>query len=98
DRTVTGVQTCALPISIPHKTAVIPFLGKLTAEARDAGAVNTVWWRDGQWIGDNTDVYGVRAALASAKFDVTGRTIVILGAGGAEIGRASCRESGEVAG
>jgi len=70
-------------VTIPHKTAVIPFLGELTAEARDAGAVNTVWWRDGKWIGDNTDVYGVRAALGSAKFDLTGKTVVILGAGGA---------------
>jgi len=70
-------------VTIPHKTAVIPFLGELTAEARNAGAVNTVWWRDGKWIGENTDVYGVRAALASAKFDVSGKTVVILGAGGA---------------
>ena len=70
-------------VTIPHKTAVIPFLGELTAEARTAGAVNTVSWRDGQWIGDNTDVYGVRAALASTKFDPSGKTVVILGAGGA---------------
>src|SRR2546422_10107400 len=59
------------------------FLGEITAEARDAGAVNTVCWRDGKWIGDNTDVHGVRAALAYAKFDPSGKVAVILGAGGA---------------
>ena len=84
-------------VTIPHKTAVIPFLDELTVEARDAGSVNTVSLRNGKWIGDNTDVHGVRAAIASAGFDTAGKTVVILGAGGAakaalaafsEIGRA----------
>jgi 3-dehydroquinate dehydratase/shikimate dehydrogenase len=70
-------------VTIPHKTAVIPFLDEQTPEAREAGAVNTVSRRDGKWIGDNTDVHGVRAALASVSFDPAGKTIVILGAGGA---------------
>jgi 3-dehydroquinate dehydratase/shikimate dehydrogenase len=70
-------------VTIPHKTAVIPFLDELTPEARRVGAVNTVSSVDGEWIGDNTDVHGVRVALASAGFDPTGRTVVILGAGGA---------------
>ena len=70
-------------VTIPHKTAVIPFLDEQTAEAKDAGAVNTVVWRGGRWVGDNTDVHGVRAALAAAAFDPTDKTVVILGAGGA---------------
>ena len=70
-------------VTIPHKTAVIPFLGELTPEAREAGAVNTVSWKDGRWFGDNTDVHGVRAALRSAAFDPAGKTVVILGNGGA---------------
>ncbi len=70
-------------VTIPHKTAVIPFLDDQTAEAREVGAVNTVSCRDGKWIGDNTDVHGVRAALASAAFDPADKTVVILGAGGA---------------
>jgi 3-dehydroquinate dehydratase / shikimate dehydrogenase len=70
-------------VTIPHKTAVIPFLAELTPEAREAGAVNTVWWGEGKWLGDNTDVHGVRAALASADFDPADKTVVILGRGGA---------------
>jgi 3-dehydroquinate dehydratase/shikimate dehydrogenase len=70
-------------VTIPHKTAVIPFLDELTPEAHEAGAVNTVYQRDDKWIGDNTDVHGVRVAVASAGLDVTGKSIVILGAGGA---------------
>ena len=72
-----------LSVTIPHKSAVIPFLDELTAEAREAGAVNSVVWRDGKWIGNNTDIHGVRAALASASFDPADKTVVILGAGGA---------------
>jgi 3-dehydroquinate dehydratase/shikimate dehydrogenase len=70
-------------VTIPHKTAVIPFLDELTPEAREAGAVNTVSWRDGRWRGDNTDVHGVRAALASARFDPSDKTVLVLGRGGA---------------
>ena len=72
-----------LSVTIPHKTAVMPFLQKLTTEAAAVGAVNTVSWRDGGWLGDNTDVDGVRASLASVGFDPAGKTVVILGAGGA---------------
>jgi 3-dehydroquinate dehydratase/shikimate dehydrogenase len=70
-------------VTIPHKTAVIPFMNELTPEAGEARAVNTVSWRDGKWVGDNTDVHGVRAALASARFDPAGKTVLILGSGGA---------------
>src|SRR5262249_49450760 len=64
-------------VTIPHKTAVIPFLDELSPEAREVGAVNTVSWRDGMWIGDNTDVYGVKVALASVGFDPDDNTVVI---------------------
>jgi len=70
-------------VTIPHKTAIFPFLDEFTAEARDVGAVNTVSTADGKWIGDNTDVHGVRKALETASFDPIGKTVVILGAGGA---------------
>jgi 3-dehydroquinate dehydratase/shikimate dehydrogenase len=70
-------------VTIPHKSAVLPFLGRLTPEAAEIGAVNTVSWREGQWIGENTDVDGVRAALASVQFNPAGKVVVILGAGGA---------------
>jgi 3-dehydroquinate dehydratase type I len=70
-------------VTIPHKTAIIPFLAELTPEARDAGAVNTVSRRNDSWLGDNTDVHGIRAAVQSSGFDTAGKDIVVLGAGGA---------------
>ena len=70
-------------VTIPHKTAVIPFLDELTPQARDVGAVNTVWWNNGRWLGDNTDVYGIQAALRSVVFDPSDKDVVVLGRGGA---------------
>ena len=70
-------------VTIPHKTAVIPFLDEVSPAALEIGAVNTVTLREGKWIGDNTDVYGVEAAIASVGFDPSNKTVVILGAGGA---------------
>lgn len=78
-----AIGIAGFSVTIPHKTAVIPFLDEVTPEAREAGAVNTVSSRGGKWIGDNTDVHGVRVALASASIDPTDKTVVILGSGGA---------------
>ncbi len=70
-------------VTIPHKEAVIPFLDRLEDAAKQVGAVNTIW-RDakGQLHGTNTDVDGVAEAL-SCRPDLSGRTAVVIGAGGA---------------
>ena len=70
-------------VTIPHKIAVMPYMSRLTEAASDAGAVNTVSNVDGAWVGDNTDVYGVREALRSVSFSSAGKKIFILGRGGA---------------
>lgn len=68
--------------SIPHKVAVIKYLDGLGESASLIGAVNCVVNRDGKLIGENTDGKGFLKSfleLTSAK----GKTIVLLGAGGA---------------
>ncbi len=73
-----------LNVTVPHKEAVAAWAPRLTAVARRAGAVNTLWRdRDGGLVGDNTDVPGLRAVLDEAGIDVRGRVAVVLGAGGA---------------
>jgi len=78
-----AIGIAGFSVTIPHKTAVVPFLDEQTSEALEAGAVNTVFLRNGKWAGENTDIYGVRAALDSVSFDAAGKTVVILGSGGA---------------
>jgi shikimate dehydrogenase len=52
-----------LNVTIPYKEAVIPFLDKLTDEARAIGAVNCIKINDGKLTGFNTDVYGFEISL-----------------------------------
>jgi shikimate dehydrogenase len=69
-------------VTIPHKVAVMPLLDGLEGEAQAAGAVNTIR-RDGRrLVGSNTDVAGIRAALAEVGVEGPGCRAVVLGAGG----------------
>jgi shikimate dehydrogenase len=68
--------------SLPHKVAVIEHLDGLGESAALIGAVNTAVWRDGAWIGENTDGQGFMTALRTV-VDPAGKSLVILGAGGA---------------
>jgi shikimate dehydrogenase len=72
-------------VTVPHKTAVIPFLDRIDAAARAMGAVNTIWWDDDALVGGNTDAIGFIGNLDDRvpDWDRSARRAVILGAGGA---------------
>ena len=70
-------------VTIPHKEAVVGLVDELTEEARRIGAVNTIVRRTSRLVGDNTDGYGFARALAAAGVDVSGKDVMVLGAGGA---------------
>lgn len=70
-------------VTVPYKQAVMTSLDAVTPLAARVGAVNTVVKRDGDLIGDNTDVFGFATALAGVTGDLAGQTGLILGAGGA---------------
>lgn len=74
-----------LSVTAPHKEAVAQLCHQLGEEATACGVVNTVLAEPhGLLTGHNTDVVGVRAALASAGVAAgSGRQAVVLGAGGA---------------
>lgn len=78
-------------ITIPHKSAVIPFLDEIDPYAQSCGAVNTVRVRDGKLCGFNTDGDGIRAALQQMGADFAGSRIALLGAGGAA--RSICQKA-----
>jgi shikimate dehydrogenase len=68
--------------SIPHKVAVIDHLDGLGESAALMGAVNCAVRRGDQFIGENTDGKGFLQSLKEVA-DPSGKTIVLLGAGGA---------------
>ena len=74
-------QMYGVNLSMPYKEQVIPYLDELSEEARLIGAVNTVVNRDGTLIGYNTDGKGFFKSLPS--FKISGKRMVLLGAGGA---------------
>lgn len=74
-------------VTIPHKEAVIPLLDELGGQSARAGAVNTIVNRSGRLFGFNTDGPGFVAALKNeARFDPAGKSVLLLGAGGAARG------------
>lgn len=71
-------------VTIPHKETCIPFLKKVSAEAQNIGAVNTVILKNGHWQGDNTDGRGyLKSLVLETGIRLLNKRIVILGSGGA---------------
>lgn len=70
-------------VTVPHKTAVVPWMDELAPAARRLGAVNTIVRRGGRLIGDNSDLPGFARALSDVRPDLAGARVVVVGAGGA---------------
>lgn len=69
-------------ITIPHKSAILPFLDGLEEKARLFGSVNTVQVKEGKLLGFTTDGAGCYKALENHGCDFSGR-VLLLGNGGA---------------
>ena len=75
--TIDGIN-----VTVPFKKSVTPFLDQLTALAEEAQSVNTIFKKNNQIIGDNTDVAGFEQGLKHINYSVKNKKIFILGAGG----------------
>jgi shikimate dehydrogenase len=74
-------------VTMPNKEAAFRAVAHRTARAEALGAVNTVWYRDGELWGDNTDILGFLANLdeGAPGWDAGMKKAVVLGAGGASV-------------
>ena len=70
-------------VTIPYKEAVMPFLDSISKPAMAIGAVNTIVNRDGRLFGYNTDYGGLMEMARNSGIEFRGRSVLILGAGGA---------------
>lgn len=71
-------------VTMPFKTEVLPLLDEVAMFAESVGAVNTILLDKGRLIGYNTDGRGFYTALVrDLGYDVKGRKVFIMGAGGA---------------
>ena len=84
---ITGVRALGLRganLTIPHKVAVMAHLDRVASDAELIGAVNTVRREGDELIGENTDGKGfLRGLQLDAGLDPKGKSVVVLGAGGA---------------
>lgn len=71
-------------VTVPYKETVLKYLDGISREAREIGAVNTVYQKGTRWFGANTDMEGFLLSLGrEGKYRPEGKRAVILGAGGA---------------
>jgi shikimate dehydrogenase len=80
---VGGLNIRGLNVTIPHKVAVIPFLGRLEPLAERIGAINTIINESGVLTGHNTDAAGFLKVLQENGIEPRDKKVVLLGAGGA---------------
>lgn len=69
-------------VTVPFKRDIIPFLEKLSPEAESTQSVNTIYLDSNIVVGHNTDIKGFELAIKDTKYDVMGKNVFILGAGG----------------
>ena len=72
-----------LNVTVPHKVEVMKCLCDIDKRAKVIGAVNTLKYTENGYVGYNTDIIGVYYAIKNKGFDVKGKTVLLLGAGGA---------------
>ncbi len=70
-------------LTIPHKVEVLKYLDHVAEDAQVMGAVNTVYIKDGETYGENTDGKGFLQTLIEEGVELKGKKAVVLGAGGA---------------
>jgi shikimate dehydrogenase len=69
-------------VTVPHKEAVERSVTRKTDVCARVGACNTFWIENGALVGDNTDVFGVTAALAKLGAATKGARWLLVGTGG----------------
>ena len=69
-------------VTVPFKQSIIPFVDELSVEANNAQSVNTIYKENNKVLGHNTDISGFELAMRGKNYDIKGKKIFILGAGG----------------
>ena len=70
-------------VTMPLKNAVIPYLDEVSSASLAIGSVNTIVNRGGRLCGYVTDGMGYTGELRRGGVEIAGKTVTLLGAGGA---------------
>lgn len=98
-RGMRGLGIHGLNITMPHKSTVIGCLDKVDSTVRFLGSANTILNRDGKLSGFSTDGIGALKGLIENGVVLSGKKVLLLGAGGAAkaIALTLVQEVGELA-
>ena len=77
NKEISGVN-----VTVPFKKEIISYMDGLAPEAETTQSVNTILLINDKIIGYNTDVGGFEKAIKETKYNLVGKKILILGAGG----------------
>lgn len=83
---VKGFKTfnfVGINITMPFKQNIMNYLDEVESLAQKIGAVNTIKNENGYLIGMNTDGEGAIKALKDSGYSLSGKNVLVLGAGGA---------------
>lgn len=86
EQALRGLHAAGVPglnLTTPHKEAAFALTHDRTVEAEEAGAVNTLRRERQGWRGHATDGIGFLAWMGEAGIELTGRRVIVMGAGGA---------------
>jgi len=75
-------QIDGLNVTTPFKNSIISHLDQLTPLADESQSVNTIYKDGDKIIGHNTDIGGFELAIKKINYDINGKKVFILGAGG----------------
>ena len=77
EKKISGIN-----VTVPFKKTVIPYLDKLSLGAEQTQSVNTIILNNDNLEGHNTDIFGFTKAIKNLNFNMMGKKVLILGAGG----------------
>ncbi|MFL2802865.1 MAG: shikimate dehydrogenase [Paracoccaceae bacterium] len=82
---IQQLNFCGLNVTIPHKENILNFADEVMESAKIIGAANTIFFRNGKIIADNSDTYGFYQSILKnfPKYNFKKETVLIFGAGGA---------------
>lgn len=72
-----------MSVTIPHKIEIMNHVDEISETDRAIGSINTVICENGKLRGLGTDGPGALKALTDADVDLSGKTVLMLGCGGA---------------
>ena len=77
-------------ITIPYKKMAMSFCDEISEIAKEIGAVNTIYKKDGKFVGTNTDYDGFLYMAKRANISFKNKKVLILGIGGTSLTVQKC--------